>query len=147
MGAAQASDLLEPLRIGRRVPRPVIPRLPRLRLGGLPGRELTIAKASFVLMASFLVSALLASVRPVLFNADFSVSVRERALRGLSPAGHAVQPQRGRRAAERDDPGALDVHPPGGGAGWWVASECGAHHAGGVRRARGGRRRAGDARV
>jgi hypothetical protein len=76
MGAAQASEVLEPLRLARpRIARPVMPRLPRLRLRGLFGRELSIAEASFVLMASFFVSALLGGVRQVLFNADFGAGL------------------------------------------------------------------------
>ena len=72
MGAPQATEVLEPLRVGQpRLPRPTIPKLPRLRLAGLFSRELTIAEASFLLMASFFVSALLGAVRQVLFNADF----------------------------------------------------------------------------
>jgi putative peptidoglycan lipid II flippase len=80
MGAAQATDVLEPLRVARpRIARPVIPKLPRLRLSGLLGRELSIAEASFVLMASFFVSALLGAVRQVLFNADFGAGSTARA--------------------------------------------------------------------
>ena len=51
--------------------RVVLPRLPRIRLAGLYTRELNIAEASFVLMASFFFSALLGAVRQVLFNAQF----------------------------------------------------------------------------
>src|SRR2546423_181740 len=72
MGAAQATEVLEPLRVGRpRLPRVPVPRLPRLRLRGLLNREFTIAEASALLMASFLFSALLGAVRQVLFNAPF----------------------------------------------------------------------------
>ena len=72
MGAAQGTEVLEPLRVGRpTLPRPSLPKLPRLRLAGLLTRELSIAEASFVLMASFFLSALLGAVRQVLFNADF----------------------------------------------------------------------------
>ena len=73
MGAAQASDVLESLRaapVGRTW-RPVLPRLPRLRLAGLLTREFSIAEATFILMASFFLSALLGAVRQVLFNAAF----------------------------------------------------------------------------
>jgi putative peptidoglycan lipid II flippase len=71
MGAAQASDVLESLRAAPagRTRGPVLPRLPRL--GGLLTRELSIAEATAILMASFLVSALLGAVRQVLFNAAF----------------------------------------------------------------------------
>jgi putative peptidoglycan lipid II flippase len=65
MGVAQATDVLEPLRlaVGRwlRVARPA----------GLLGRQLTIAQAAVLLMSSFFVSALLGAVRQVLFNAEF----------------------------------------------------------------------------
>ena len=59
MGAAQASDVLEPLNIARRDLRPVLPRLPRLRIRSLLTRQMSIAEASFVLMASFFFSAAL----------------------------------------------------------------------------------------
>jgi putative peptidoglycan lipid II flippase len=73
MGAAQASDVLESLRAAPagRIRRPVLPRLPRLRLAGLLTRELSIAEATSVLMASFFISALLGALRQVLFNAAF----------------------------------------------------------------------------
>lgn len=72
MGSPQASEVLEPIRLGApRWRRRVVPRLPRIRLAGLATRELSIAEASFVLMASFFFSALLGSVRQVLFNAEF----------------------------------------------------------------------------
>src|SRR5581483_5280431 len=72
MGAAQASDVVEPARFGAgwRVPTLRLI-LPRLRLAGLLTREFTIAEASVILMASFFVSALLGAVRQVLFNAEF----------------------------------------------------------------------------
>jgi len=71
MGAPQASDVLEILNLARPRSRPSLPRLPRLRLRGLLTRELYIAEASFVLMASFFFSALLGAVRQVLFNGQF----------------------------------------------------------------------------
>jgi putative peptidoglycan lipid II flippase len=72
MGAPQATEVLDPLRVARPgITRLLIPRLPRLRLSRLLRSELSIAEASFVLMASFFVSALLGAVRQVLFNADF----------------------------------------------------------------------------
>jgi putative peptidoglycan lipid II flippase len=71
MGAAQASDVLEPLHVIRPRRAPWRPRLPRLRLRGLLSREFSIGEASVLLMASFLLSALLGAVRQVLFNADF----------------------------------------------------------------------------
>ena len=76
MGVPQASDVLEVLHLGRprdagaRFRLPTL-RRPRLRLSGLLTRELSIGEASFVLMASFLFSALLGAVRQVLFNAEF----------------------------------------------------------------------------
>jgi putative peptidoglycan lipid II flippase len=71
MGAAQATEVLEPLHLRERPRRFVIPRLPRLQLTGLTSRELTVAEGAFVLMASFFLSALLGAVRQVLFNAEF----------------------------------------------------------------------------
>ena len=77
MGAPQAADVLEVLHLARlrgRAPgRLPVLRIPRLRLAGLLTRELTIAEASFVLMASFLLSAFLGAVRQVLFNVEFGV--------------------------------------------------------------------------
>ncbi len=78
MGVAQASDVLEPLRISA-PRRRILPRLPRLRLAGLSTREFTIAEASFVLMASFFFSAMLGAVRQVLFNAQFGVGLEANA--------------------------------------------------------------------
>src|SRR5256714_11284088 len=66
-GAAQASEVLEPLRIAPRRRA----ELPRLRLAGLLTRELTIREATIILMASFFLSALLGAVRQILFNAQF----------------------------------------------------------------------------
>src|SRR5947209_1700335 len=71
MGAAQASDVLEPLGIARRRFRAIRPALPRIRLAGIFTRELSIAEATFVLMASFFFSALLGAIRQVLFNVEF----------------------------------------------------------------------------
>src|SRR5919201_5669254 len=79
MGAAQASDVLEPVRLVAPRWRVVVPRLPRLRLRGLLTREFTIAEATFILMASFFVSALLGAVRQVLFNAQFGAGVQANA--------------------------------------------------------------------
>lgn len=76
MGVAQASEVLDALRL---MPRPgpvwkaIRPRLPKLRLHSLLRRQLTVAEASFVLMASFFGSALLGAVRQILFNAQFGV--------------------------------------------------------------------------
>jgi putative peptidoglycan lipid II flippase len=70
MGAAQATEVLEPL--NQAAPRRAFAlRVPRIRLKGLLTREFSIAEASFLLMASFFVSALLGAVRQVLFNAQF----------------------------------------------------------------------------
>jgi putative peptidoglycan lipid II flippase len=77
MGSVQASDVLEPLHIRQAIQRRwrvVVPRLPKLHLASLFTRELTIAEASFVLMASFFTSALLGAVRQILFNAQFGTS-------------------------------------------------------------------------
>jgi putative peptidoglycan lipid II flippase len=79
MGFALASDVLEQLRLSptgilRRVQviRPAIPR--NLSLRNLLTREYSISEASFILMASFFLSAALGAVRQVLFNAQFGVS-------------------------------------------------------------------------
>jgi putative peptidoglycan lipid II flippase len=70
MGAAQATGRLEPIRVSH--PRRVaLSRLPRLSLTGLLTREFSIAEATFVLMASFFLSAALGAVRQVLFNAQY----------------------------------------------------------------------------
>jgi putative peptidoglycan lipid II flippase len=71
MGAAQATDVLEPLNQAAPGRTRFALRLPRLRLRGLLTREFSIAEASFLLMASFFCSALLGAVRQVLFNAQF----------------------------------------------------------------------------
>src|SRR5919202_775513 len=76
MGSVQATEVLEPLRImATRVAgwHPVVPHLPRVSVRGLLRRELTIAEASFVLMASFFASAALGAVRQILFNAQFGI--------------------------------------------------------------------------
>jgi putative peptidoglycan lipid II flippase len=76
MGSVQATEVLEPLRTapaatltGRRT----IPRLPSLQLRGLATREFSIAEASFILIASFFLSAVLGAIRQILFNAQFGV--------------------------------------------------------------------------
>lgn len=71
MGAAQASDVLEPINIRFQRRRQVIPRIPRVRPGALLTHEFTIAEASFLLMASFFLSAVLGAGRQILFNAQF----------------------------------------------------------------------------
>jgi len=71
MGAAQASEVLEPLRVAGSRWRGTVSGLPRVRLEGLLTRELSITEASVVLMASFFFSAMLGAVRQVLFNAQF----------------------------------------------------------------------------
>ncbi len=74
MGSVQASEVLEPLRAAPAaapVWQAVVPRLPKIRLAGLYTREFNIAEASFVLMASFFLSAGLGAVRQILFNAQF----------------------------------------------------------------------------
>jgi putative peptidoglycan lipid II flippase len=79
MGAPQASDVLEILNLARPRRRPSLPRIPRLGLRGLLTRELSIAEASFVLMASFFFSALLGAVRQVLFNGQFGAGAEASA--------------------------------------------------------------------
>src|ERR1044072_8453613 len=84
MGFALASDVLEQLRLApsgilRRVQviRPAIPR--NLSLRNLLTREDSVSEASFILMASFFLSAALGAVRQVLFNAQFGVSSQANA--------------------------------------------------------------------
>lgn len=81
MGCVQATEVLDPVLAapvtGRR--QRIIPRIPRIKLAGLFTRELSIAEASFVLMASFFLSAALGAVRQVLFNAQFGVSMEANA--------------------------------------------------------------------
>jgi putative peptidoglycan lipid II flippase len=79
MGFALASDVLEQLRMAptgvlRRIQviRPAIPR--NISLKNLLTREYSVGEASFILMASFFLSAALGAVRQVLFNAHFGVS-------------------------------------------------------------------------
>jgi putative peptidoglycan lipid II flippase len=80
MGNPQASEVLDQARLADpRWRRVVTPRLPRLRLRGLATRELGIAEASFVLMASFFFSALLGAFRQVLFNAEFGAGAEASA--------------------------------------------------------------------
>jgi putative peptidoglycan lipid II flippase len=84
MGFALASDVLEQLRLApagilRRVQviRPAIPR--GIRVKDLLTREYSVSEASFILMASFFLSAALGAVRQVLFNAQFGVSSQANA--------------------------------------------------------------------
>lgn len=84
MGFALASDVLEQLRLApagilrrAQIIRPALPRA--LSLKGLLTREFSIGEASFILMASFFLSAALGAVRQVLFNAQFGVSLEANA--------------------------------------------------------------------
>jgi putative peptidoglycan lipid II flippase len=84
MGFALASDVLEQIRLApsgilRRVQviRPAIPR--NISLKNLLRREYSVSEASFILMASFFLSAALGAVRQVLFNAQFGVSQQANA--------------------------------------------------------------------
>jgi putative peptidoglycan lipid II flippase len=90
MGAAQATEVLEPARLAarrlaaeRRLPSLVqlagLRALLRAGPAALLRRELSISEATVVLMASFLVSALLGAVRQVLFNAQFGAGVEANA--------------------------------------------------------------------
>jgi putative peptidoglycan lipid II flippase len=79
MGTPQASDVLEVLNLVRSRWRPMRPQRPRLQLARLLTRELSIAEASFVLMASFFFSALLGAVRQVLFNSQFGAGAEASA--------------------------------------------------------------------
>ncbi len=79
MGFALASNVLEGLRLAPSgiahrlsVIRLSIPR--RVELKSLLTREFSIGEASFILMASFFLSAALGAVRQVLFNAQFGIS-------------------------------------------------------------------------
>jgi putative peptidoglycan lipid II flippase len=74
MGSVQATEVLEPLRTAPAAAptgQTVVPRRPKVHLGELYTREFSIAEASFVLMASFFLSAGLGAVRQILFNAQF----------------------------------------------------------------------------
>lgn len=84
MGFALASDVLEqiwlaPSGILRRIKenRPSFPR--EISLRNLFTREYSVGEASFILMASFFLSAALGAVRQVLFNAQFGVSQQANA--------------------------------------------------------------------
>jgi putative peptidoglycan lipid II flippase len=82
MGFAQASEVLDalwtaPSAVWRK--RAVLPRRPRLQLAGLLTRQFSVAEASFILMASFFLSAGLGAVRQVLFNAQFGVGIEANA--------------------------------------------------------------------
>ena len=79
MGAAQATDVLEPLHLARRWRQPSTGWLPRRRVAGLLTRECTVAEATVILMASFFLSALLGAVRQVLFNAQFGAGAEANA--------------------------------------------------------------------
>jgi putative peptidoglycan lipid II flippase len=84
MGFALAADVLEQLRMAPagilRRAQVIRPRRPRaFSLQGLLTREFSIGEASFILMASFFVSAGLGAVRQVLFNAQFGVSLEANA--------------------------------------------------------------------
>jgi putative peptidoglycan lipid II flippase len=79
MGVAQATEFLDVLNIFRGRRGAVMPKLPKFRLRGLLTREFGIAEASFILMASFFLSALLGAVRQVLFNAQFGAGAEASA--------------------------------------------------------------------
>ena len=68
MGTAQATEILDQL---RPTPANLRLRIPRPRISGLLTREFSIAEATVILAASFFISALLGSIRQVLFNAEF----------------------------------------------------------------------------
>lgn len=83
MGFALATEVAEQVWTAPgallRQSRGLIARRPRLQLRGLSQRQFGIAEASFILMASFFLSAALGAVRQVLFNAQFGVSVEANA--------------------------------------------------------------------
>lgn len=68
MGTAQATEILDQL---RPTPANLRLRIPRPRISGLLTREFSIAEATVILAASFFISAMLGSIRQVLFNAQF----------------------------------------------------------------------------
>jgi putative peptidoglycan lipid II flippase len=71
MGAAQATDVVEQARAGKKSSLGAFLRIPHLQLSGLLTREFSIAEASAILMASFFLSAVLGAGRQILFNAQF----------------------------------------------------------------------------
>lgn len=84
MGFALAADVLEQIRLSpsgilqrAQVIRPSFPR--NFSLKNLLTREYSVSEASFILMASFFLSAALGAVRQVLFNAQFGVSQQANA--------------------------------------------------------------------
>jgi putative peptidoglycan lipid II flippase len=84
MGFALASDVLEQIRLSpsgilrrMQVIRPTLPRT--ISIKNLLTREYSVSEASFILMASFFLSAALGAVRQVLFNAQFGVSAQANA--------------------------------------------------------------------
>ena len=84
MGFALASDVLEQVRLApsgilRRI-QVIRPALPRdISWKNLLTREYSVSEASFILMASFFLSAALGALRQVLFNAQFGVSPQANA--------------------------------------------------------------------
>ncbi|HLF79893.1 MAG TPA: murein biosynthesis integral membrane protein MurJ [Dehalococcoidia bacterium] len=78
MGAAQASEVLDSLRGSHASPRAAVPGA-RSRIAGLLTREFTVAQATVILAASFFISAMLGSVRQVLFNAEFGAGLEASA--------------------------------------------------------------------
>jgi putative peptidoglycan lipid II flippase len=79
MGIAQAWEFLEPARLAGSRLRGSSLRIPRLRLADRLTGEMTITEATVILMASFLISAVLGAVRQVLFNAQFGAGVEANA--------------------------------------------------------------------
>src|ERR1043165_1197194 len=84
MGFALASDVLEQIRLSPsgilhriQIIRPAMPR--NFSLKNLLMREYSVSEASFILMASFFLSAALGAVRQVFFNAQFGVSQQANA--------------------------------------------------------------------
>ena len=84
MGFALASDVLEQIRLApsgiRRRVQVIRPSIPRdISRKNWLTREYSISEASFILMASFFLSAALGAVRQILFNAQFGVSQQANA--------------------------------------------------------------------
>ena len=79
MGVALASEFLEPVRQAGPRLRSAVAGVRSFNLRDFLSRELSIAEATFILMASFFTSAGLGAVRQVLFNAQFGAGMEANA--------------------------------------------------------------------
>ncbi|MGZ9165414.1 MAG: lipid II flippase MurJ, partial [Anaerolineales bacterium] len=79
MGVALASEFLEPVRQAWPRLRSAVAGARTFNLRDFLSRELSIAEATFILMASFFTSAALGAVRQVLFNAQFGAGIEANA--------------------------------------------------------------------